>query len=772
MPEGSGILFTGLSCKKASGGVPLHPQSERVEQGRKISKIQDGQYHLCYKSVTEGLLPGIIGSQGRLSTHPDRATVSAVPKVCHQHSGRDHRCHYAKKGYVGSRPSNLLLPCSPVGTTPFKNTAKLDPKELEQKGDVLRKKIANSFQSKGSSQLVAESSSSVRRSTVVFSSRKNHDNRRQLLGMGGSYRLTTSTGSVVHFDERKIVKQQRVTGSMDGPTSLLQLHQPLSCSSTFRQRQCSGVHQQARRNEKSSFMVSDLKNPIVGGEKSKIHQSSASEGCKQLSCGLPKQIGSKAGRVDPELGGFPGDLHDMGTSRSGSICKEEQRKVSTLLFPMAPGQAMGDRCLFDRLEHQTNVCFSPSIPDPEGSQQDLSRQGSINSDSSILAEKTVVQSITEVIDQSSVAFTSTSGSIAAGASFSSKSSADASLCMEPEWNILKSKGFSDGLSETLIQSRKKVTRVIYQKAWRVYNSWCLERSMNVHSSTSVLEFLQAGFEKGLSISTLKVQTAAISVFLQRRLAQEEFILRFFQAIKRLRPVLVPRTPSWDLNIVLQAMCGPPFEPIDQVSEKLLSLKMAFLLAITSARRVGELQALSIKPPYCIISEDKVTLRPDIAFLPKVVSTFHRTQEIFLPSFCEKQSNEKEKQLHCLDVRRCLLQYLERSKSWRKTDALFILFAGKNRGLRASKPTIARWIRQAILMAYQSQGMVLPTSVKAHSTRSVATSWAERAGASIEQICRAATWSSQNTFVKHYRLNLLSSGDLAFGRKVLQAVVPP
>lgn len=52
------------------------------------------------------------------------------------------------------------------------------------------------------------------------------------------------------------------------------------------------------------------------------------------------------------------------------------------------------------------------------------------------------------------------------------------------------------------------------------------------------------------------------------------------------------------------------------------------------------------------------------------------------------------------------------------------------------------------------------------------SWAERAGASWEEISKAAVWSSSHAFIKHYSVQMLSSQDLSFGRKVLQAVVPP
>ncbi|CAN2388246.1 hypothetical protein PRIEUP_LOCUS14972 [Pristimantis euphronides] len=69
-------------------------------------------------------------------------------------------------------------------------------------------------------------------------------------------------------------------------------------------------------------------------------------------------------------------------------------------------------------------------------------------------------------------------------------------------------------------------------------------------------------------------------------------------------------------------------------------------------------------------------------------------------------------------------------------------------------------------------LVPPSGIKAHSTRAVSTSWAEKAEASVDQICKAATWRNIHTFYKHYRLDLNSVYDLSFGRKVLQAVIPP
>ncbi|KAM8952993.1 proto-oncogene tyrosine-protein kinase ROS [Pelodytes ibericus] len=66
-------------------------------------------------------------------------------------------------------------------------------------------------------------------------------------------------------------------------------------------------------------------------------------------------------------------------------------------------------------------------------------------------------------------------------------------------------------------------------------------------------------------------------------------------------------------------------------------------------------------------------------------------------------------------------------------------------------------------------MPLTFPMKAHSTRAMEVSLAERASASPEEICRAATWSSGNTFIRHYRLDVFSSSEAAFERKVLQVV---
>ena len=110
------------------------------------------------------------------------------------------------------------------------------------------------------------------------------------------------------------------------------------------------------------------------------------------------------------------------------------------------------------------------------------------------------------------------------------------------------------------------------------------------------------------------------------------------------------------------------------------------------------------------------------------------------------------------VARAVDKYVQATKAFRKTDQLLVCFAGPRKSLAASKMTIARWVRTAIIKeAYISLGRVPPTGVKSHSTRALAASWAQFNNISLVDICKSATWASGCTFATFYiKLNLANS----------------
>ncbi len=96
---------------------------------------------------------------------------------------------------------------------------------------------------------------------------------------------------------------------------------------------------------------------------------------------------------------------------------------------------------------------------------------------------------------------------------------------------------------------------------------------------------------------MKVQVAALSAYHSpldgNTVGKHPLVIRFLRGALRMRPPVRSRVPTWDLAVVIEALCKPLFEPIEEISDRHLFLKTTFLLAITSLKRVGDLQALSV-----------------------------------------------------------------------------------------------------------------------------------------------------------------------------------
>ncbi|CAJ0950310.1 unnamed protein product [Ranitomeya imitator] len=324
----------------------------------------------------------------------------------------------------------------------------------------------------------------------------------------------------------------------------------------------------------------------------------------------------------------------------------------------------------------------------------------------------------------------------------------------------------------MIQARKPSSSRIYYRTWKAYFRWCESNRVPpmFFSLPSLLAFLQAGLDSGLALSSLKGQVSALSILFQKTLASRPQVKTFFQGVAHAVPPYRAPVEAWDLNLVLDVLKVSPFEPLREIPLSVLSWKVAFLVAITSIRRVSELAALSCRPPFLVIHQDKVVFRTPPSFLPKVVSTFHLNEDIVLPSFCPAPTHPLERSLNKLDLVRAVRIYLDRTSSFRKTDSFFVIPDGTRRGQPASKATIARWIRMAILEAYRVKNRVPPPGIKAHSTRAVSASWAVHHRASALQLCKAATWSSIHTFAKFYKVHTYASADASLGRRILQAAV--
>ncbi len=108
----------------------------------------------------------------------------------------------------------------------------------------------------------------------------------------------------------------------------------------------------------------------------------------------------------------------------------------------------------------------------------------------------------------------------------------------------------------------------------------------------------------------------------RSVGRDTAVIQFLRGSRRMN-YLCPRTvPPWDLTTVLRAVKGPPFEPLQSSSLRVLSLKTALLLALALVKRVGDLQALSVNPACLEFgpNDSKVILKPRLGYVHKVLST--------------------------------------------------------------------------------------------------------------------------------------------------------
>ena len=74
------------------------------------------------------------------------------------------------------------------------------------------------------------------------------------------------------------------------------------------------------------------------------------------------------------------------------------------------------------------------------------------------------------------------------------------------------------------------------------------------------------------------------------------------------------------------------------------------------------------------------------------------------------------------------------------------------GKALSKKRLARWLCECISQAYRQAGRDPPTVVCAHSPVSIALF----SGASVEDVCTAASWSMPCLFIQFYLLDINGS----------------
>ena len=292
--------------------------------------------------------------------------------------------------------------------------------------------------------------------------------------------------------------------------------------------------------------------------------------------------------------------------------------------------------------------------------------------------------------------------------------------------LLRKSGLSRRASRQLPLFVRESTARLYQSQWLSFCGWCRGRSITPIDATipMIVDFLiHLREDKSFSLSALKGYRSIInSIFTLKGvdLANSKELSMLFRSFAKTCSPQDLRPPAWDVALVLQSLTNQPYELIREAEEHFLAQKTLFLIALASAKRVGELHALSYRVFYSTDwKEVSFSFVPGFVAKTQDQSSFDPRFESFTVPALPKSSSPPNGRLLC--PVRAVKRYLDRTAQHRpRCERLFITTGRTKKEI--AKNTVSFWLRKVISLAYQLSGKPLPSpSPLARETRGIAPS---------------------------------------------------
>ena len=295
---------------------------------------------------------------------------------------------------------------------------------------------------------------------------------------------------------------------------------------------------------------------------------------------------------------------------------------------------------------------------------------------------------------------------------------------------------------------------LYQSRWKIFCCWCRGRGVAPVNATVpvVVDFLiHLRQDKGLSVSAVKGYCSALNSVLAlkgRDLASSCQITTVLRSFSRSVNPVELRPLAWDVSLVLKSLTGAPYEPLRTCEERFLAQKTLFLLALASAKRIGELHALSYRVSHTR-NWGEVSFSFVMGFVAKTQdpsSLAPRFEGFPVPALPNARNNRNGRLLCPV---RAVRVYLDRTAPHRPRCERFFVTAGRSKK-EISKTTVSFWLRKTISRAYELSGMALPVPApRARETCGIAPSLLFKKNFAVDQVLKAGTWRRHTTFTLHY-----------------------
>ncbi len=570
--------------------------------------------------------------------------------------------------------------------------------------------------------------------------------------LGSSVRGNASFGTVVGTSEPVPHKPPRDGSSLLSSKGFSATAGALACTDSHRKYVIYGfVYKSPGRNSLQGAVQAGNESPAMGRPSPPLNQINAHPRSPEPRGGHAFEKGNSSRRVEtaPRVGSD--DLEPLRESGCGFVRHERECTLPAVFLSVSLPAGRGRADI--ALASGQAVCISSDQDFATDVMQDQGGASVSDSHRPELAEPALVPRLdgaaggTALADSRQERYAILSGRL----SVAPQPGIMEPPCVAVSRSSEEMSALQSCVLDTLTEARAPSTRRLYALKWGVFVKWCGQAHINPATCTvlDVLSLLQYRLDSGSLPLTLKVYVAAITTFRSPQSGQSfgknALVVSFLKGAKRLHPPRTPSVPPWDLEVVLRALSQPPFEPLTSVGLKELSLKTTLLLALASAKRIGDLHAFPVYSDCMRFGpgDCSVTLWTRLGYVPKSLSTPFRTQTVSLSALSMESSPSRSGNVQTTVCPvRALRKYIDRSASFRQSDQLFVCYGGCTKGRAVSKQSLSHWIVDAIAAAYTSQGLECPLHIRGHSTRSIASPWAWSRGMSIQDICLSAGWSSQ------------------------------
>lgn len=424
---------------------------------------------------------------------------------------------------------------------------------------------------------------------------------------------------------------------------------------------------------------------------------------------------------------------EVGSAGYGPVCIKALPSTTNLHVMETRPAEHSNRCSATEVVQSLPICIPTILPHRSSFSQSEGRKSDDDTGNPKLANTVMVQPNTGFVCRKSSIATPGTRSLdkpSGEESFSSFKQHSKVSGMENLRQNMANEGVSERASKLIIAAKRSSSISNYESAWRKWVGWCNQRQIDPTkcSINFILDYLAYLFELKYEYSTINSHRSAISAYHECinniPVGQHVRVCELMTGVFNNNPPKPRYVFIWDVEQVVTYIQKLP--PNEELNDQRLILKLAVLLALTSAGRGHEIKFLDVR--YMVKTQSSYILH-----FSKVTKSWKRGKPPPEVEFYEFPTNKN------LCVVTTLDEYLRRSQEWRSGVKFQLLLSHIKPHNEVKQSTIAGWVKAVM----RDAGIDI-SKFKAHSCRSASTSKAKVMGLSLDDILKRGQWSGKST----------------------------